>query len=184
MTAHLPDRFPAGLTQHRRRWAAAVIGRSALFVAVWWVLARDLVSAWWVAPIAVGAALLVSLMTAPPAAPPLSITGLIRFVPFFAWQSIRGGIDVVLRALHPRLPIAPGFIDYTTRLPPGRAVAWFALTISLLPGSLTARVEGQRLVVHVLDARQPVLRMLAGVEERVQRVFAGPAASATEEDRP
>lgn len=179
MTGFFAHDRPDGPLWRRRDVALAVVGRTGFFVVVWWALSRDLASAWLVAPIAVAAALLVSLRVAPPGPTGLSLLGLARFVPFFLWQSLRGGVDVVVRALHPRLPIRPGFVDYTANLPPGPAVAWFAVTVSLLPGSLAARVDEQRFVVHVLDTAQPVPAMLARVEARVRAVFAnaGPAGT-------
>jgi multicomponent Na+:H+ antiporter subunit E len=146
-------------------------GWAAFLTVVWWALAGNAAADWRVAPIAVAAALWVALRHARPAGTRLAPAGLLRFLPFFLWQSLHGGVDVVRRAFDPRLPLAPAFIAYDLRLPPGPPRIWFANTVSLLPGTLSARLGEDRLLVHVLDHRLPVRADLAVVERRVGAVF-------------
>ena len=46
-----------------------------------------------------------------------------------------------------------------------------ANTVTLLPGTLSADLRGQILVVHVLDARGPAAERLALLERRVADLF-------------
>jgi multicomponent Na+:H+ antiporter subunit E len=95
-----------------------------------------------------------------------------RFLPFFLWQSLRGGIDVARRALHPRLPLAPLLLDYPLRLPDGPACTFLANTVSLLPGTLSADLENGCLTVHVLDGSQPdVSAELQSLEALIADLF-------------
>jgi multicomponent Na+:H+ antiporter subunit E len=121
--------------------------------------------------IAVAAALLVSARLPPRPAVRLSAGGVLRFLPFFAVHAARGGIDVALRALLPGRGVDPGYADYDIRIrhPAGRVI--FANTVSLMPGTFTARLDGGRLRVHTLDAGADVAANLAAVERRVAGMF-------------
>ncbi|MFW5968458.1 MAG: Na+/H+ antiporter subunit E [Persicimonas sp.] len=95
-----------------------------------------------------------------------------RFVPFFVWRSVRGGLDVGLRALEPSRPLSPTLLEYETELrEDGAAITFFAGVISLLPGTLCVDVDGTTLLIHVVDESWPVREQLADLEERIGRVF-------------
>lgn len=100
------------------------------------------------------------------------LRGLPRFLGFFLLHSLRGGIDVARRALHPRMPLAPEVVDYPLRLQDQAARVLLVNTINLLPGTVVAELEAHRLRVHVLDHRLPVFESLRMVEERVADLFA------------
>jgi len=93
--------------------------------------------------------------------------GLARFLRYFAVQSVKGGIDVAKRALSPAMPLAPGFVELTTRLPEGAARVVFADTMSLLPGTLTVDLVGDRVLVHGLDAGPGLAADARDLEVRV-----------------
>jgi multicomponent Na+:H+ antiporter subunit E len=100
-----------------------------------------------------------------------SLPGIARFVPFFLWRSLYGGVDVARRALHPRLPISPELFDYRWRLPPGLPRVFMANTVSLLPGTLSAELYEEHLRVHVLDQTGTFASDLKVVEARVAGLF-------------
>lgn len=95
----------------------------------------------------------------------------LQFLPYFLWQSLIGGWDVATRALRPDLRIAPAFLPYTTRLPPGPARVFFFDTITLLPGTLSAELEEDRVVVHVVDVGTSPQEGLEDLERRVALLF-------------
>jgi len=101
----------------------------------------------------------------------LSITGLLRFLPYFFWNSLRGGLDVAVRALHPALPINPALTDYDLRLASTAARIVMANTVTLLPGTLCAELTGDVLRVHVLNEPDGVTKMLETLEQRVADLF-------------
>ncbi|MEE4637372.1 MAG: Na+/H+ antiporter subunit E [Wenzhouxiangella sp.] len=74
------------------------------------------------------------------------------FAFFFLWESFKGGADVALRAIHPDLPLSPGFNNHPIRLPAGKPTTLLVSFISLLPGTLSVSLDEQRqqLVVHAL----------------------------------
>ena len=100
-----------------------------------------------------------------------SLPGILRFVPFFLWHSLRGGVDVAGRALHPRLPIAPGLLEHQWRLPAGLPRVLMANTVSMLPGTLSTELDEQCLHVHVLDLNGAFESELLLIETRVARIF-------------
>jgi multicomponent Na+:H+ antiporter subunit E len=93
--------------------------------------------------------------------------GGLRFAAFFLKQSVIGGADVAWRALHPRLPLQPGFVTLRLRLPSTIARVWLANTITLLPGTLSAQLENELMIVHTVDTGAPVTRDVREAEMRI-----------------
>ena len=93
------------------------------------------------------------------------------FVPVFLVLSLAGGMDVARRALSPTPRLDPALITYALRLPKGTPRDFFVLMISLLPGTLSAEMEGDTLTVHVLDQQQDNAAALASLEQRIAGVF-------------
>lgn len=95
---------------------------------------------------------------------------LLRLTGFFLWYSLRGGIDVTLRAFRHPLPLKPDLIDYPLRLPPGPTTILMASLVSLMPGTL-AVICGGRLRVHVLDRHSDWYRELERLEQHIGDVY-------------
>lgn len=152
----------------RSRIGASRLGARALgFAALWAVLSGG--DGWIIGiPIIILAATM-SCLSSP--VNRWSLPGLARFVPYFLWNSLRGGFDVAVRALHPRLPIEPAVVNYELRLKNATANVLLADTVTLLPGTLSADLRGDVLLVHVLNASGPFLNTLQAVERRVADVF-------------
>ena len=157
-----------------QRIARAVLERGALFTALWWVLAGGRADSWGVGGVSVILALAASLVLLPPAKGRFSPLGLAAFVGFFLVHSVKGGIQVAAMALRPRLDLAPAMLDLPIALPPGSARVMLVNTLSLLPGTLSVRIEGDRLRLHVLDRRRPIVEELRAVEAAIARIQ-GPA---------
>jgi multicomponent Na+:H+ antiporter subunit E len=64
----------------------------------------------------------------------------------------------------------PAVIDYPLRLPPGLPQAFLANIVSLLPGTLSATLDGQALMVHVMDSRGDFMTELKALEQRMARM--------------
>jgi multicomponent Na+:H+ antiporter subunit E len=143
--------------------------RAALFALLWWVLTDGAMDSWLVGAPVVVFGTLVSVLLLPPFS--WSLTGIIRFIPFFLWRSLCGGADVARRALDPRLPISPGIYDYRWRLPPGLPRVFMANTVSLLPGTLSAEMDEEYVHVHILDQTGDFASRLAMTEVRVAGLF-------------
>jgi multicomponent Na+:H+ antiporter subunit E len=149
----------------------ALAQRIAAYVALGWIVAEGDLSGW-----AVLLPILFAVATVDAVASnwrPWSFrpVAALRFTLFFFVQSVRGGVDVALRAVHPRLPIAPDIVQFSTRLSAGPARVLLANTVSLLPGTLAVQLEGETMQVHVLDSRLPVERTLRALESHIAELY-------------
>lgn len=161
----------------RRGWGRLLLTGGALAL-VWGGLTGWDPASWVFGGPAV--ALATALAFSFPAAPAwrMSIPGALRFAGWFALASVRGSLDVAGRALAWRMPLAPGFRSYETDLPPGPARLVFVNAITLLPGTLSAEIAGNRIEVHMLDTESDLEAELAPLEARVRDLFALPDAPA------
>lgn len=146
----------------------------ALLALLWFVLTGGAGSSWLVGLPTIAAALLLARRVEHLTSPwRLDPAGVLHFVTYFVRESVRGGIDVAGRVSARRLRVAPGFVRYRLRLPAdGPARALFALSASLLPGTLVAAMGEHEVLIHALDAKAPVADELAALEQRVAGLFA------------
>lgn len=121
------------------------------FGSLWWLLSGGAPGSWLVGIPAVLAAAWAARRLGIGERWKISASGLLRFLPLFLWESLRGGIDVARRTLSPRLRIQPGFTFYRTGLQQPSARVFFANCVCLLPGTLAADLQRDRLRVHMLD---------------------------------
>lgn len=101
----------------------------------------------------------------------LRLTGLLAFVPYFAWQSLRGGWDVSRRALTPAMLLNPTLLHHRLSLPPGPARVFFTNALSLMPGTVGADLGEHELVVHLLVGGPRNEARVKELEARVARLF-------------
>lgn len=94
---------------------------------------------------------------------------LLRFVAFFLFHSLLGGVDVARRALSPSMPLTIHEADFPTRLQGDGARTLFVAVISLLPGTLACGIRGRRVAVHSLGG-DPA-EQLRRLEGRVAALF-------------
>jgi multicomponent Na+:H+ antiporter subunit E len=145
--------------------AAAALRRFAMYFALWLVIAWQ--DSLVVGMLAASLATYISFRILPAgrhAVRPLSV---LRLAPGFLWASFLGGLDVIWRAFHPRLPLNPGWIVYRSRLPSSAARVALGSDLSLMPGTLAAGGHERSLYVHCLDCTQAVERQIAREERRV-----------------
>lgn len=150
--------------------------RGALHVAfsafLWWLLTEGNLSSWEVGVPVIVAATIVSQTLFPSPRWRWRFSSFVRFIPFFLWQSLRGGVDVARRTFHPALPLDPLFFDYHLRLPEGPAQVFLADLVSLLPGTLSANLQQGCLTVHALDGDPLVLTQeLQSLENRTAELY-------------
>ncbi|MCS6770696.1 MAG: Na+/H+ antiporter subunit E [Kiritimatiellae bacterium] len=158
--------------------SAAWLRRTAIFAALWWILDEGRLSGWWFAPaIIAGALAIAALIPQAPCAWRWRPAGLARFVPYFLRESIRGGWDVARIALRPDMPLDPRLIEYRPRLQHPTARLFFTHVISLLPGTLSADLRRDVIVVHSISgSEEELLDATAGLERRVADLFGEPLA--------
>lgn len=162
----------------RTRYARALLVRSLTLALLWWALTEgEAIGAFGL--IVVALALAATFALAAPRPGVLRLSGLLRFLAVFFWESLRGGVDVAGRALALRPAIAPGIVEIPLLIPDEREQVLVAGVLSLVPGTVSAELEAERLRLHVLDHRLPVEETVRGIEARVAAVFGHlPAAKA------
>jgi multicomponent Na+:H+ antiporter subunit E len=147
-----------------RNWLGAALFRTTFFFGFWLILygvkSPDLLVGFSTAIVATWASLLL-LSPGRWRFNPIALSKLFQRV---AIQSIVAGIDVARRALDPRMPLRPGFVNYPVRFPPGATRNTFATLTSLLPGTVPAGYQNGQIVYHCLDIDQPVISQLAAEE--------------------
>ncbi len=149
--------------------SSRVVVRIAAFGGLWFVLTEGDTYAWWLGALVVAVATAASIVLWPRFG--LRPVGLARFLPFFLKQSLLGGVDVARRALDPRLPLDPGFVDCPLRLPPGVARVALADTMSLVPGTVSVELRDHALRLHVIDQSLPAAQTLRRLEALLADVF-------------
>jgi len=143
--------------------------RVVLFAVLWWILSGGALDGWVIGTPFVLLAAWLSLRLW--AETPVSLSGLARFVPWFAYQSVVGATDVAIRSLQPRMPLHPGIVRHRLRLPPGASQVTLANVVSMLAGTLSADLEEGELVIHALDARKDMHAMVLDLEPRIAALF-------------
>jgi multicomponent Na+:H+ antiporter subunit E len=156
------------------RWARAILERGTLLALVWWLVSEgSMIVAWFYAVVVISCATMVSLWLVPPG--PMRSrhpVRLARFLGWFLWASLRGGADVATRAMARTPRLDPGLITYPLQMRNApTAIIALADIISLLPGTLAVTVFDDRITVHVLDRRSPVLEGIADAERRIAALF-------------
>ena len=101
----------------------------------------------------------------------LSALGILRLLPFFLRESFRGGIDVARRVIGGTLDVEPGVFDYQLRLEAPSERILFVVLVSLLPGTLGADLQGDRMRIHTLDLRVDVTAEMDRLERLVAACF-------------
>ncbi len=146
--------------------------RIAMFALIWLGLTSGEAASWIVGGPAVLAAVVMSFWLRPLPKFRWRLIGMIRFVAFFLKSSLVAGADVARRAMTPGdLPLKPGFCVYSMRLPPGTPRWLFASTTSLLPGTLTADFQSDRILVHALNVGGPFEEQLRKLELAVAALY-------------
>ncbi len=149
----------------------SVLATAAGLGALWWLLTDGAAGSWLLGVPVVAAAAWSVRRLRPAGTGSLSLPGILRFVPFFLAESVRGGVDVALRTLAPRMRISPGFIDYRVGLARRDARVFFTNCVCLLPGTLALEQREDSLRLHLLDASRDATSELRRLEQAVARIY-------------
>ena len=142
-----------------------------LLAFLWSVMTDGSLASWLVGLPVLMAAVWASTRLNKPAGIKLSPVGLLKFIPFFLWESWWGGIDVALRTLAPQVRVQPEFIRYRMTLRKLPARIFFLNCLSLLPGTLAADLQDDLLEVHILNQASNPQAELQKLEHAIARLF-------------
>ena len=85
---------------------------------------------------------------------PIRIFWAVVYIPVFFYYVIQANLDVVYRALHPRMPINPGIVKIKTNLKTESGITALANSITLTPGTLTVDLTDDGfLYVHWINVK-------------------------------
>ncbi|MGD8912754.1 MAG: Na+/H+ antiporter subunit E [Candidatus Thiodiazotropha sp.] len=158
----------SGLNGARSLHGLFALGLAAL---IWFLLTGDDWRSWMVGLPVVLVAAWSAVRLRGSVEPRINLLGLLRFLPFFVWESVLGGLDVVSRVMRPRMRIAPGFVDYRMALENASARLLFVNSLSLLPGTLAADLDGDLVRIHALDLGADPENELIRLERAVAAVY-------------
>ncbi|MDC8774295.1 Na+/H+ antiporter subunit E [Roseateles albus] len=152
--------------------ASAALARGLVYYGFWLLLLpsakpADLI----LGALSAGAASWLSIYLLPPAAGGIRLGALLRLLPHFLWESVRGGWDVARRAFAPSMPLKPGLVECPMSFAPGLARNTFASITSLMPGTLPVADCDGGLLYHCLDTDQPVVEQLCAEQRLLARAF-------------
>lgn len=113
----------------------------------------------------------VDLHRSPPAARYFPWVRLVLYVPWLIVRMVQSGWHVTRLILHPRLPIDPQIISYKPRLRQPAGLVLLGNSITLMPGTITAEIASDQLLVHAIDPQSGEDIVSGKLEGRVAQMF-------------
>jgi multicomponent Na+:H+ antiporter subunit E len=96
---------------------------------------------------------------------------MLRYLPWLLGRILQSGIHLSFLILHPRLPIDPKLIRYHTNLQEEAGIVLLGNSITLTPGTITAEVNSNELVVHAMDDASADDLTSLRMEQKIAGVF-------------
>jgi len=85
---------------------------------------------------------------------PVRVFWFLVYIPVFFYYVIKANLDVVYRALHPKMPIKPGIVKIKTNLKSESGITALANSITLTPGTLTVDLtDDGYLYIHWINVK-------------------------------
>lgn len=116
----------------------------------------------------------VALLNTAPSRSQIVVIRWLRLVGFLPWlfgRIFMSGLHLAYLILHPKMPIAPRMIRYQTMLENEAAVVLLGNSITLTPGTLTAEVNSNHLLVHAMDEESARDLVTLLMEQKVSGIF-------------
>ena len=108
---------------------------------------------------------------------PVRVFWFLVYIPVFFYYVIKANLDVVYRALHPKMPINPGIVKIKTNLKTDSAITALANSITLTPGTLTVDLtDDGYLYVHWInvksdDVEEATVQIASKFEWFLEKIF-------------
>lgn len=99
------------------------------------------------------------------------IPRLIVYLFWLVWQIIKSGVYVAYVVLHPKMPIEPMIVRFTSKQPNVLARVILGNSITLTPGTLTLDIEDNLFTVHALTRDTEEDLVSGDMEARVARLY-------------
>lgn len=154
--------------------------RTGVLYLVWWAMTEGDPSGLGPGAVIVVLAGMISCRLYPPSGYTLHPVGVLVFAGYFVSRSVVAGVDVARRLLSPSVPVNPGYLTIESNLPEGGPRWLLANTLSLMPGTLSVRLQDASVELHCLDLDQPIDQDVRAAERKVAGVFGLSDATAEE----
>ncbi|MHC4634970.1 MAG: Na+/H+ antiporter subunit E [Planctomycetota bacterium] len=108
---------------------------------------------------------------------PVRLFWFLVYVPVFFYYMVKANLDVVYRALHPKMPINPGIVKIETSLKTDSGITALANSITLTPGTLTVDLTDDGFLyihwinVKATDTKQATELIARKFEWFIKRIF-------------
>eukprot|EP01022_Parablepharisma_sp_SALTPOND_P004624 TRINITY_DN12064_c0_g2_i1.p12 TRINITY_DN12064_c0_g2~~TRINITY_DN12064_c0_g2_i1.p12 ORF type:complete len:116 (-),score=8.41 TRINITY_DN12064_c0_g2_i1:4821-5168(-) len=99
------------------------------------------------------------------------LLSIVKLFLFFIYNSTKGGVQVALFALKPKLCLSPFVYEHKLKTKSNFATSMLVDIYSLMPGTLSIGVEEGILYLHILDKKLFDAQFIDRVEEYVIDVF-------------
>jgi multicomponent Na+:H+ antiporter subunit E len=96
---------------------------------------------------------------------------MLLYLPWLFVKIVQSSLHVTRLILDPRLPIHPRLIRYESKLKERAAVVLLGNSITLTPGTITAEVNGQVLLVHAMDEASGEEVTSGRLESKIAKIF-------------
>ena len=96
---------------------------------------------------------------------------ILLYLPWLFTKIVQSSIHLTKLILHPALPIEPRLIHVQTKLGHHAAVVLLGNSITLTPGTITAEVERNKLIVHAMDEVSGEDIVNGRLESKIAEVF-------------
>ena len=85
---------------------------------------------------------------------PIRLFWFLVYLPVFLYYMVKANVDVMYRALHPKMPIRPGIVKIRTNLRSDAARTALANSITLTPGTMTVDLTDDGfLYIHWINVK-------------------------------
>ena len=96
---------------------------------------------------------------------------ILLYLPWLFYKIIQSGLHLSRLIVHPALPIDPQLISVKSKLNHHGAVVLFGNSITLTPGTITAEVNRNSLVVHSIDSVSSEDLASGQMESKIADIF-------------
>ncbi|WP_141732339.1 Na+/H+ antiporter subunit E [Oligoflexus tunisiensis] len=167
------------MSRKLRSWLLRRFGALAI---LWSVLAEGSTFQWWfglmVVVVATAASYILSYDEQNTKS--LNLVALFVFLPYFFYQSYKGGARVAWAAFSPRKVLRPYLMKFPFRIRPEDELArvTVAAVLCLFPGTVSCRIENDYLLMHVLDEGMFDMDETRKVERLIANIFSADLSQA------
>ena len=93
------------------------------------------------------------------------------YIPWIFYKIVQSSLYLTKLILHPALPIDPQLISVESKLNHHAAIVLLGNSITLTPGTVTAEVDSNKLIIHALDKVLSESVTSRQIESKISEIF-------------